>query len=489
MSKALRLVYLIIVTTLLGGVTAAQDIEATITADLRGPVVSISGRTKSPLIERRHLAFERGAIGTDRLASRISDLRITNRAGQPVAFRKLMDGEFLADADFENWSYKVDLTPVGSRSTVVHASWFADGVGILMLRDLLPQYSDVSAKITFLIPGDRLSTMPLIHSGEVKDGDSYKVEDVENAVFYVGDKWQPQTAVSAAPALLSGTWNFGAEDIAAMITEIVGHYTRVLGPLQKNREPFIAIGKFPGTVPHGNWEAETRGRNVTIISSDMPFRTQSLQRLHEQLRHELFHLWIPNSVKLTGNYDWFYEGFALYQSLKLAVAVNRIRFEDFLDTLSRAHTIDSAIPQKVSLIEASKSRLSGANTQTYARGMLIAFLCDVALLQESKGKRSVENALRTVYHNHRPPAGEVDGNEAIVALLKLNKAVVPIVDKYVSGVERIDWTGQLSAAGVEDRDPGPTTALRVVDKPSGRQKTLLDRLGYNNWRRLSQNSK
>ena len=49
---------------------------------------------------------------------------------------------------------------------------------------------------------------------------------------------------------------------------------------------------------------------------------------------------IPNDVNLSGNYDWFYEGFALYQSLKLAVGLNRIRFEDFLDTL---HSVRRAV--------------------------------------------------------------------------------------------------------------------------------------------------
>jgi predicted metalloprotease with PDZ domain len=287
---------------------------------------------------------------------------------------------------------------------------------------------------------------------------------------------------------LSGSWHFTDEEAASFVVDISEHYQQLF---RTPEPPFvqIAIAKYPVRTEPGAWDAETRGRSVTIISSDMPFRTQSLQRLHEQLRHELFHLWIPNRVNLTGNYDWFYEGFALYQSLKLAVRLNRIRFEDFLDTLSRAHTIDSAGSQRISLIRASASRFSGSNTQIYARGMLVAFLTDVAMLQKSRGKSSVDDLLKDLFLKHRKPAAPADGNATVIALMKENTELVRIVDSYVTGVDKIEWTSDLAAAGIEDIDPGPITNLRVKEKLGGRQKTLLDKLGYNNWRKLSRNSR
>jgi predicted metalloprotease with PDZ domain len=223
---------------------------------------------------------------------------------------------------------------------------------------------------------------------------------------------------------------------------------------------------------------------VTIISSDMPFKAQSVQRVHEQLRHELFHLWIPNGVNLTGNYDWFYEGFALYESLKLGLRVNRISFADFLDTLSRAHTIDSAIPPRMSLIQASGNRFAGLNTQVYARGMLVSFLTDVELLQRSKGKRSIEDLLVEVMRRHRKPQPEAEGNAAVIKILRNQAGAGDIVDKYIEGTSVMDLSTGLSAVGIEDVDPGPVTVLRVKEKLSGRQKALLDKLGYNNWRKL-----
>jgi predicted metalloprotease with PDZ domain len=222
-----------------------------------------------------------------------------------------------------------------------------------------------------------------------------------------------------------------------------------------------------------------------IASTDMPFKSQSIQRLHEQLRHEVFHFWIPNGVNLTGNYDWFYEGFALYQSLKLGVSVNRLRFEDYLDTLSRAYDIDAHSTRK-SLVELSRERwMTDNNTRIYARGILVAFLCDLALLDASDGKRSTDNLVREIYSRHRPPAAAQDANTAILGALRANKELSPIVDRYITGTNAIEWQEYLKAIGVEPVMVHGATRLTVTQKPSGRQKKLLDKLGYNNWRKLS----
>jgi predicted metalloprotease with PDZ domain len=57
---------------------------------------------------------------------------------------------------------------------------------------------------------------------------------------------------------------------------------------------------------------------------------------------------------------------------------------------------------KISLIQASANRFGGSNTQVYARGMLVAFLTDLAMMQ--KGKGSVEDLLKELYIKHRRPA-------------------------------------------------------------------------------------
>ncbi len=287
---------------------------------------------------------------------------------------------------------------------------------------------------------------------------------------------------------LDGEWTFSNTDAVLATKEVYNEYWKLFGSFPQDKIQ-IGLVRSSDSPSSGQWEADTRGTNITIVSSDMPFKSQSLQRLHEQLRHEMFHLWIPEGVNLRGNYDWFYEGFALYQSLKLGVAVNRLRFEDYLDSLNQAYAIDRRLGGRMSLIDASKNRWSGDNNSVvYARGMLVAFLSDLAMLEASNGKRSTDDIVREVYQKHSGTAAKQDGNASVIAIMKQRPELVPIVDRYVTGSEKLDWTPFLAAAGLEATGPNKT-ALTTVAKPNSRQKKLLDKLGYNNWRKLSSTRK
>jgi predicted metalloprotease with PDZ domain len=307
------------------------------------------------------------------------------------------------------------------------------------------------------------------------------VADAEDAMFAVGSGWRKrEVAKDKLTLAVRGEWLFTDDDAAGMAGEVYLAYKKLFGG-EPDPAMQVIISHFPVSTPPGNWEAETRGNTVLILSSDMPFAAQSKQRLHEQLRHEMFHLWLPNAVDLKGNYDWFYEGFAMYQSLKLAVSLNRIRFDDYLDTLSRARYIAEASPKRRSLVEASKNRFLGSETELYARGMATAFLCDLAMLDASGGKRSVETILRTLFQKFRNT--QADGSDAALAVMNEFAELRPIVEKHITGVEKIDWPANLAKAGIEQRPDG--TVISVMAKPNKRQRAMLDELGYNNWRNLS----
>ena len=464
--------------------TDAQDIEATIKiAANSGTLANVEGRFVKEHVGKK-MPFALDSAGISGLGERISDVRFA-RDGKTIAFRQIVAGEYLAESDFLAWSYKVDLTSNKKWSAAAHLSWLEKDGGVIMLDDLLPQFGNWrgSLKLTFDVP---LGWKILTTERRVAPG-SFEIDNIQKAVFYIGSDRREKDLSSGNVLLklnVSGDWLFSDEEAAAMAMSIFKAYERLFG-MAPATELQIGISKFQNPVSVGNWEAETRGRNVTIVSSDMPFKSQSLQRLHEQLRHEIFHYWIPNGVSLSGNYDWFYEGFALYQSLKLGVAVNRIKFDDMLDTLSRAYDIDRLQSRKLSLIDASKNRWAGANTQIYARGMLVAFLCDLALLDQSKGKRSITALLRELYEHHRPPNAAQDGNAAVLALLRSHAELIPLIDRNITGFESIDWTALLKAAGLEAEVRDQLTNLKVTAKPSSRQKDLLDKLGYNSWRKLS----
>lgn len=357
-----------------------------------------------------------------------------------------------------------------------------------MLDDLLPQSGqNAAATINFQMP----EGWKIVSREKSVGQNSFDVADIERALFLIGKNWREQEIAiekNKISFVISGDFQFSDDEATQAAGEILKEYQNIFGAIPVDKTQ-IFILRFPKEVRLGNWEAETRGSNVLILSSDMPFKSQSIQRLHEQLRHELFHLWMPNNLALSGNYDWFYEGFALYQSLRTGVRLNRIRFEDFLDTLSRAYDLDNLQSRKISLISASKNRWSGLNAQIYARGMLVAFLCDIAVLRESKGRRSLSDILREIYQKHRKPNREQDGNTAILNILESHAELRIAVERYIKGAETLVWKTDLDALGIETGGENFPTKLSVKSKLTGRQKDLLDELGYNNWRKIIQKSK
>jgi hypothetical protein len=464
----------------------AQEIDATIKIATE-PQVSANIRvTIAPGGAPRDIWFLDKYAGVMDLSGRLSFVYFYDKQGYLIARKQFSGGETVSTRNIGGFGYTVDIGPRPGASAV-HVTWLQGESGVMMLDDLFPQSIGKTVKVKFVVPAG----WQVVTTERQTGPNVFAVSNIEKAVFYLGSKTREQQIKQGNTLLgisIAGEWLFSDAEAGATAESIFTAYSKQIGRLPDG--PFrVWIGKFPNPTQVGEWEADTRGRSITIASSDMPFRSQSVQRLHEQLRHEIFHLWIPNGVALSGNYDWFYEGFALYESLRLGVAVNRIRFEDLLDTLSRAHDIDAFSPQKLSLIEASRNRWSGSNTHVYARGMLVAFLCDLALLDRSGGNRSVDHLIAEIYKQHRLPSAVQDGNAAVLASLRSNPELVPVIDRYITGAEHIDWGALLSAAGLEAGTKDQPTRLAVVPKPSARQKKLLNKLGYNSWKKLSNNTR
>lgn len=473
---------------------SAQQIEVGIKINTNALSSHIEGKflQENSLPTSRNWSFLNSAAGAENSGDRISNLELKNKESQNIAVKKFAPGEYLAENAATFWKYDIDLQSPKTPNQMAHVSWISGEQGILMLRDLLPQTATdnptVDARIKFDLPED----WTVITCEKQTAKNVFAVENVDKAVFIIGKNWRRQE-ISIGESKINfavfGSWQFSDEEAQKTAADIFAEYSGLFGEIP-GKKIQIALVHFPSGVKFGRWEAETRGTNLTVLSSDMPFKTLSLQRLHEQLRHEIFHLWIPNNLALTGNYDWFYEGFTVYQALKTGVKMNQIRFEDFLDTLAQAFDLDRLQTQKISLLESSRNRWNGSpDSQVYARGMIVAFLCDVALLRASGGKKSVSDIFEKVYSAHRLMNEKQDGNRAILNVLKSYNELNFAVEKYIRGAEKIDWQSDLESAGIESVEENSFTRLKTKVKLNGKQKHLLDELGYNNWRKISAKAK
>jgi predicted metalloprotease with PDZ domain len=101
------------------------------------------------------------------------------------------------------------------------------------------------------------------------------------------------------------------------------------------------------------------------------FKIGALAQISTPLTHELFHLWVPNALTLEGDYDWFYEGFTVYQAARTAVRLDLLTFPEFLNAIGRAYDAANAQTNSISLIEASSRRWTTGQSAVYSKSMVV----------------------------------------------------------------------------------------------------------------------
>lgn len=148
---------------------------------------------------------------------------------------------------------------------------------------------------------------------------------------------------------------------------------------------------------------------------DHMFRCFVKPTVHEEellllLAHELFHQWLPGAIDLavpTGEtgmkYEWFSEGFTDYLSWKILKEAGILSQAGFVRQLNRAISNYEDDPYKTKtlpeLIAIARSGVGGSALKklSYYRGALIALQWDEKILQQHKGKRSLNDFIRDLY--------------------------------------------------------------------------------------------
>lgn len=462
---------------------SAQNIEINISLASQNPSeINIKGKFSQSSTER-NLLFLLNRADSDNLGARISGVELFDANDRKIGYRKIADGSFVAEKIFDSFSYRIKTEIPTNVLSIAHISWTSGDKGVLRLEDLLPIFeTKYKAKVSINFPPNwKIAT-----TEKSSNRNTFEIRNAESATFIIGKNWNEQTfSVSGAniKVILDEKWKLEKSTIEKIVREILLKYESLFGAIpQKNLQ--IVNFNFPKDVGFDRWRAETFGENILIMSAPTVFESQMRQRFQEQLRHELFHLWMPNDLALDGNYSWFYEGFAQYSALKSGVELNQISFDDFLNTLEQSYNLANRRSQPISLIEASKNRWLGENSSVYAKGLAIAFLFDVALLRQSSGKRNLFFLLKQIYEKHKKPNKQEDGNAAILSLSANYKELSPIVEDYVKGAKKLDFEKYLQQTGIEILPSGANIKLRTKNKPTRGEKDFLNKLGYNNWRKI-----
>ncbi len=412
-------------------------------------------------------SFRNAYAGVLGIAERIEDFRAKDADARKVAV-----GEFRSEGASRVISYTVKL-PKPTPADVSHVSWLTGDRGVLMLADLLP-IEIRSVSVLFVLPDGWSvgSSFPRDVHGQ------YEVVESEKAVFFIGKALRTSsTAVQGMPLdiVLSGNWPFKERDASDRASKVMERYLALTGFRLRDKS-VIVIAPLPITDPKTSWKAETRGSTlVLLINTDAGFKFWKSQ-LTVIFTHEVLHLWVPNSLHLEGDYDWFFEGFTLYTALRTALDLGVIDFKEYLATLGRVYDQYRAHPDTLSLIEESERRWASSGSQVYLKGMLVAFLYDLLVRQASAGRRTLADSYRDLFSGRFTDGA--DGNEAIIGLLGSTPVSRSFIKTYVENSTAVDLNKVLPAYGMSVLFTGKGFQLRVEGDLNQDQKQLLRSLGY-----------
>jgi hypothetical protein len=415
------------------------------------------------------------------LAERFENVAGRKPNGQAVAAKKLAPGEFQTAEKINQISYEVNLSGPMPPAQHSHVSSLNNERGILMLSDLLPRSLKGSGAFSSVLV--RLDLPPgwiAASNGEKRTSLSYFTEEPDKMVFLIGPRLQEKSQHIGAKdfsVVLSGAWPIADKDFLKIAGQIVREYSKLTG-FELKRNTVLMLVPFAGDAPPTRWTAETRANAVVLLLGNQGSAKQVKSRLGIALAHEIFHLWVPNSLNLEGDYDWFFEGFTIYQALRMDLRLHLISFKDYLDTIARVYDSYLSSPERdaLSLIQASERRWTTSTSVVYDKAMLVAFLYDLQLRASSGCKASLADMYRQLFQ--RAVTRQADANETIIGVLNERFGQQSFARQYIEDVGIINLESALSPYGIVVSHTSAGTKLSA-DHANKEQKKVLNCLARN----------
>ena len=457
----------------------AQTLKARVSVLSLSPVrLKIEGEIPGGAEQWSFLNAYGGIVG---LADRIRSLTLADSAGNDVSVRSLAPGEFRSVRRATHFSYEVNASEPQSPADASHISWLNNGYGYLMPADLLPNLSNAMAIHDVVLEFALPQNWSIASSIQPDANQQFQLTEPATSVFFVSRalrEKRKRIGQMEFSFVTSGDWPFADDEATRIAARLLNDYAKQVGH-SLNKHSVLMLAALPGSFGAEHWSAETRGANIMLLLGRNSPRSALLGKLGVVLTHELFHLWVPNGLSLDGNYDWFFEGFTLYQALRSAVRLGFITFQEYLNTLARVYDSYLTTPERdrLSLIDASQQRWTGATSIVYDKGMLVAFLCDLMLRGENQ--RSLDDVYRDLFRRFPESARRADGNEAIISLLNEELGSNEFAQRYITGRGDMALETLVSPYGLIVETVGGRKRLTVRPDLTRRQRQLLRSLGYN----------
>lgn len=454
----------------------AQGLDVKITlVSAEPPRVRVEGRRYGGATA---WSFRNSYAGILGLASRVENFVLTDESGAEVTTVRRAPGEFESERAATRFRYTVNLEPPSTLTNAAHVSWLAPERGLLMLGDLLPLPAR-QASVDIELPAGWHVSSGYALTALVK----YSVPDAEDAVFLVARDVRSARGRAGSVVYecgVTGAWAFDDREVESTVSELLKEYEKTFGGAPR-RGANVIVTPFPRTAAAQTWSAETRGGTVTIVSGAWPSKVAAIAQLGGVLSHELLHLWVPNGLALDGDYDWFYEGFTLYLAMRARMRQGQFSFQDYLNTLGRAFDAYAAArgSDELSLVELSRRRWTGGSALVYNKGLLVAFLYDLALMKRTGGRSSLEEVYGKLFQRFGGDVNRADGNASVAGALGEVGGMREFVSTHVESPVAINLSAALVPFGLRAETLAGRTRVSVAESTNKEQRELLKKLGYN----------
>ena len=217
------------------------------------------------------------------------------------------------------------------------------------------------------------------------------------------------------------------------------------------------------------------------MTSPFPFDSAGMVVTGNTLVHELLHYWIGGRIA-PADHDsiaWFTEGFTEYYA-NVALARSGAVPHDLLAMKLTNHVagylyfMESPLFAKVTLAEAGRKK-SSYRFGVYNGGWTVALSLDVMIREESKGRKSLDDAMRLLFERHgltRQPVSSDDIRKAASDVI--GRDLSGFFDKYVAKREELPVAETLAKLGLELRGQPYAADVFLIDAPSisAAQRTL-----------------
>ena len=316
--------------------------------------------------------------------------------------------------------------------------------------------------------------------------------------------------VRGIPHVFAG-WNLRDFDHAAFISDLkrtVEAAVSIIGDVPYKRYAFLAVSPGRGGIEHLSSQAVSLDGLAGYASGGRP-RTLAF------LAHEFFHLYNVKTIRPRelGPFDydgpnrtnllWMSEGFTVYYEYIILRRAGLLTPDELLESLGGRV---SAVENRPGRFVQSAARSSyesweqgpfgGSPEKTisyYDKGAVIGFLLDLKIRHETKGAKSLDDVMRTLYREYfkEKNRGFTDQEFQQVCELVAGGSLDEVFE-YAYTIKPVDYSKYLGYAGLElqssatpdeaGRDDsqkvGPASGYRIkrVPKPTPDQEEI-----YSGW--------